>query len=73
MLGPDHAHRRQLSDLMATEPSARPALLWSEPMPATATRIRVVIDDLIDLILGRELATHAPMPRLTASPTPLSL
>ena len=33
MLGPDHADRRQLGDLVATEPPARPALLIIEPRP----------------------------------------
>jgi hypothetical protein len=51
MLGHEHADRRQLGDLVATEPPARPALPIIEPTPATATRIRVVIDDLIQLIL----------------------
>src|ERR1700733_12906233 len=64
MLGHDHTDRRQLRDLMAAEPAARPALLPIEPMSASATRLRIVIDDLIDLILGFELATRAGMPLL---------
>jgi hypothetical protein len=51
MLGPDHADRRQLRDLMATEPPPRLLLGASELATAPATRVRVVIDDLIDLIL----------------------
>jgi hypothetical protein len=62
MLAPGHADRRQLSDLVATEPPARASLLSSEPTPAPAARIRVVIDDLIDLILGPQLATCTLMP-----------
>ena len=68
MLGHDHADRRQLAHLVATEPPARPALLFIEPMPAAAARVRVVIDDLIDLILRLELATRAPMPGLPTQP-----
>ena len=50
---------------MATEPARRPALLCSESTPAAAARIRVVIDELIDLILGLQLATSAAMPGLS--------
>jgi hypothetical protein len=67
MLGPPHADRRQLGDLAATELLAGAALLLLEPMPAPTTRLRVVIDDLIDLILGLQLTTGTPMPRLPAS------
>ena len=73
MLGPGHADRRQLGDLVAAEPPTRPALLLAEPMPAPATRVRVVIDDLIDLILGPQLTTGTPMPRLPTSRSPLTL
>jgi hypothetical protein len=65
--------RRQLDDLMATERSVRPALLGGEATPAPAARFRVVLDDLIPLILGPQLATRTPMPRLPASLTPLTL
>ena len=67
MLGHDHADRRQLADLVATEPPARPALSIIEPTPASAARIRIVIDDLIHLILGLQLATRTPMPGLPTS------
>ena len=73
MLGQDHADRRQLGDLVATEPPARPALPIIEPASASATRIRVVIDDLIHLILGLQLATRTPMPGLPTRPAPLTL
>jgi hypothetical protein len=66
MLGHDHADRRQLADLVATEPPAWPALLIIKPASASTARIRVVIDDLIHLVLRPELATRTPMPRLTA-------
>ena len=69
MLGPDHADRWQLSDLVATEPPLRAPLPGGELAPAPAARIREVIDDLINLILRPELAARTPMPRLPASPT----
>jgi len=58
---------------MATEPATRPALSIIEPRPAPAALLRVVIDDLIDLILGLELTTSTLMPRLTTSLTLLAL
>jgi hypothetical protein len=67
MLGHDHADRRQLAHLMATEPPTRPALPIIKPATATATRVRVVIDDLIDLILGPQLTTSTPMSGLPTS------
>ena len=73
MLGPDHADRRQLGDLMATEPPLRAPLLGGERAAAPTARVRVVIDDLIDLILGTELATRTPMPRLPAGLALLAL
>src|SRR5436305_14987618 len=66
MLGPDHADRRQLGDLVTPERLARLALLLTESTPARTTRHREVIDDLIDLILGLELPTRTAMSRLTA-------
>ena len=48
-------------------------LLGSELATAPAARIRIVIDDLIDLILGPQLATRTPMPRLPASLALLAL
>ena len=73
MLGPGHADRRQLAHLVAAEPPARPALLIIEPAPATATRIRIVIDDLIDLILRLQIATRTLMPGLPTRLAPLAL
>jgi hypothetical protein len=51
-------------------PATRPPLGLAQLAAAPATSIRIMIDDLIDLILGRELATGATMPRL---PTGLAL
>ena len=73
MLGPDHADRRQLRNLMATEPPPRRRCSSGERATAPTARIRVVIDDLIDLILGPQLATGTPMPGLTARLAPLTL
>jgi hypothetical protein len=70
MLDHDHADRRQLKDLMTTEPATAPALILAELTAAATTGVRVVIDDLIDLVLGRKLATRTPMPIL---PTRLAL
>ena len=58
---------------MATEPPPRPPLLGGELASAAAARIRVVIDDLIDLILGPQLATRTRVPGLTASLALLAL
>jgi hypothetical protein len=56
---------------MATEPPTRTVLLRHEPITAPSARIRVVIDDLIDLILGLQLASRTPMPRLRPGLAPL--
>src|SRR5947209_7006255 len=58
---------------MATEPAARPALPIIESPSAVAAPLRIVIDDLIDLILRQQLTTGTAMPRLTASLTLLAL
>jgi hypothetical protein len=55
---------------VATEPATRTALLLREPLTATTTLLRVVIDDLIDLILGLELTPRATMPRLATRLAP---
>lgn len=68
MLDRDHADRRQLGDLVATDPSPGSALLIGELATASAARVRVVLDDLIDLILRFELATRAPMPGAAHQP-----
>ena len=60
MLDHDHTDRRQLGDLAAAEPATGLTLLDRELMAAPAARIRVVIDDLIDLILGLQ---NRPAPR----------
>jgi hypothetical protein len=73
MLDREHADRRQLGDLMATEPPARPERVITEPTSAATTRLRVVIDDLIHLILRLQLATRTSMPGLPTSLTLLAL
>ena len=73
MLGHDHADRRQLEDLVAAEPPARTALLIDKPAPASATRVWVVIDDLIHLVLRFEIATRTLMPGLSTLRSALTL
>lgn len=51
---------------MATEAATGPALILAERPAAATTRVRVVLDDLIDLVLGRELATRTAMAILPA-------
>src|SRR5215208_2221746 len=72
MLDDEHADRRQLADLTTTEPAARPTLILCELVPAAAASIRVVLDDLVDLVLGRQPATGAPMALLRARLVPAS-
>ena len=73
MLGQDHADRRQLAHLVAAEPPGRTALLIIKPAPASATRIRIVIDDLIHLVLRLEITTRTLVPRLPARLATLAL
>jgi hypothetical protein len=67
VLDHDHADRRQLTNLVATEPSSRPPLLRIELPSASTARTRIVIDDLINLILGLQIAARTPMPFLPTS------
>jgi hypothetical protein len=67
MFGHDHADRRHLGHLVATEPPGRPALPIIEPASASATRIRIVIDDLIHMILRLQFATRTQVPGLPTS------
>jgi hypothetical protein len=64
MLAHDHADRRQLGHLVAIQPPVRTALLIIKPAPASATRLWIVIDDLIHPVLRRELATRTLVPGL---------
>jgi hypothetical protein len=57
---------------MAAEPAAPRALLLREPLTTTTTRLRVVIDDLIDLILRPQLTSRTLMPGLPARLAPLA-
>ena len=73
MLGQDHADRRQLRHLMATEPPLQLPLLRGElPAAAPACR-RKVIDDLIDVILRSQFPARVRMPALPARLAPLTL
>ena len=73
MLDRDHADRRQLADLVATEPPPGRRCQSVERVAAATARIRIVIDDLIHLILRLQFATGTPMPRLPTSLTPIPL
>jgi hypothetical protein len=73
MLAEDHADRRQLGDLMATEPTTRPLLLGREPATAAATHLRIVIDDPIHLIRRPQLTTGPTVPRLPTLRSTLTL
>src|SRR5438034_9565810 len=66
MLEEDHRDRRQLRHLAAPEPPAGLALILAEPTPAAAARIRIVIDDLIDLVFRQQLAARTLVPGLAA-------
>ena len=66
MLDQQHADRWQLRNLMTPEPATRLALIVGELVTAPPADVRVVLDDLIDLILRSELAARAPMPLLSA-------
>ena len=66
MLDQQHADRRQLRHLVAPEPAIRPALILAELVTTTAAAVRVVLDDLIDLILRRELTARSSMALLRA-------
>jgi hypothetical protein len=73
MLDHDHADRRQLGHLVATEASTRRALIDGELVAAAATDIGIVIDDFLDPVLGRQPATRAPVPRPAARRAPRAL
>jgi len=66
VLGQDHAGRRQLGHLVAPEAMRGDALLRAELLPAPVAGVWIVIDDLIELVLRRELSTRATMTRLSA-------
>lgn len=70
MLRPGHADRRQFGDLVATESPTGPALLLAEPAPAPAAHLRVMINDLIDLILRPQPTTRTRVPKLPAGLAP---
>ena len=51
---------------MTPEPATRLALILAELVAAATAAVRVVLDDLIDLVLRSEPATRAAMPLLSA-------
>lgn len=51
---------------MATEPAISSALIDRELAAAATASVREVINDLIDLLLGSELATRTQVPLLPA-------
>ena len=51
---------------MTSEPAGRTLLVLGEVAPTAATRLRVMLDDLVDLVLPSQLATNAGMPVLGA-------
>ena len=65
MLDEHHTDRRQLADLVAAKPPAPTALGNSK---SSATRLRIMIDDLIHLTLGVEIATPHPDARAAHQP-----
>jgi hypothetical protein len=73
MLDHGHADRRQLADLAATKPTSRSTLLLLELPTAPAACIRIVINDLIDLILGPQLTPRALVSGLPTLRSPLAL
>ena len=65
MLGHDHRDRRQLRDLTPARTPRGQLLVLAELVPAAAAAVRVVVDELVDLILGRQRTAGTLMPRLT--------
>ena len=72
MLAHDHRDRRQLGQLVAAEAARGLALLEAEAMAASAAGLWIVVDDLIDLLLGHGFAARAGVAGLSARP-PLAL
>lgn len=66
MLSYHYRDRRQLCDLVAPEAPARNPLIGPELVLAAAAALGIVIDDLIDLILRRELAPRPLVAGLAA-------
>lgn len=51
---------------MTPEPARRPTRILAELMATTPTRARVMLDDLVDLVLGGEPAARARVSFLPA-------
>jgi hypothetical protein len=62
VLDEQRADRRQLGDLVAPEAPSETALILTELMPASTARLRIVRDDLIDLILASQPAAPPGWP-----------
>lgn len=59
MFSDDDRDRRQLNDLAASEPRAPDALLLPELAGTAAARQREMVGELVDLLLGQQLAPRA--------------
>ncbi len=73
MLGHHNRDRRQLCHLMAPRTPRRHLLRLGELVPAAATGLRVVVDDLRDLIVGQQLAPRPLVTGLAAGLAPATL
>jgi hypothetical protein len=73
MLADQDAGRWQLRDLMTTRTPRRHLLSFAELVPAPPTALRVMIDELVDVILALERTAGTLVPRLAASATPLGV
>src|SRR5947199_1789174 len=72
MLDQHHTNRRQLAHLMAAKPATRPLLILGELAPTATAPLRVMRDDLVNLILRDVCASRSRMPLLATS-LPLGL
>ena len=73
MLGHDHRDRRQLRDLTPARTPRGQLLVLAELVPAAAAAVRIVVDELVDLILGRQRTAGALMPGLTPGSAPFAI
>ena len=73
MLADHDAGRWQLRDLTTTRTPRRHLLIFAELVPAPPTALRVMIDELVDVILALERTAGTLVPRLAASATPLGV
>ena len=73
MLGDHDRDRRQLGDLTTPRPPGGQLLLLAELAPAAPAAVRIVVDELVNLVLRRQRTTGALMPGLAASTPPLPI